>query len=47
MIGNIPSGRIGEAKEFANAATFLVSPAAGYINGVSLLVDGGFSDAIL
>lgn len=47
MVKKIPAGRIGEAKEFANAATFLVSSAASYINGVALLVDGGFSDSIL
>lgn len=37
----IPLGRIGEVEEFANAAVFLCSPAAGYINGVALAVDGG------
>ena len=38
---NIPLGRMGTPEEFANAAAFLVSPAASYITGVSLLVDGG------
>ncbi len=38
---NIPLGRIGIPEEFANAAVFLVSPAASYINGVMLQVDGG------
>lgn len=37
----IPFGRMGQPKEFANAAVFLVSPAASYINGVMLQVDGG------
>lgn len=37
----IPAGRYGEPKEFANAATFLLSDAASYINGTSLVVDGG------
>jgi 3-oxoacyl-[acyl-carrier protein] reductase len=37
----IPLGRMGDAEEFARVATFLVSPAASYVNGVSLLVDGG------
>lgn len=37
----VPLGRMGTPEEFARAATFLVSPAAGYITGVSLLVDGG------
>jgi len=38
---DIPMGRIGRPEEFANAAAFLVSPAASYINGVLLPVDGG------
>lgn len=36
-----PLGRIGTPREFANAAVFLVSPAASYITGVMLTVDGG------
>ncbi len=34
-------GRLGKPQEFANAAAFLVSPAASYITGVMLHVDGG------
>jgi len=37
----IPLGRLGTPEEFANAAVFLCSPAAGYITGVALPVDGG------
>ncbi len=36
-----PFGRMGRPEEFANAAAFLVSPAASYITGVMLNVDGG------
>jgi NAD(P)-dependent dehydrogenase (short-subunit alcohol dehydrogenase family) len=36
------SGRIGEHRELAAAVVFLASPAASYITGVSLPVDGGF-----
>jgi len=36
-----PLGRLGRPDEFANAAAFLVSPAASYITGVMLNVDGG------
>ncbi len=36
-----PFGRMGKPEEFANAAVFLVSPAAAYITGVMLSVDGG------
>ena len=37
----IPLGRYGLPGEFASAAAFLVSPAASYITGASLQVDGG------
>jgi 3-oxoacyl-[acyl-carrier protein] reductase len=37
----IPLGRMGQPQEFANAAVFLVSPAASFIHGVALAVDGG------
>lgn len=36
-----PMGRMGEPAEFARVAAFLVSPAASYVNGVMLQVDGG------
>jgi 3-oxoacyl-[acyl-carrier protein] reductase len=40
-----PLGRIAQPDEFANAAVFLCSPAASFINGVALLVDGGAAQA--
>ena len=36
-----PLGRMATPEEFANAAVFLLSPAASYINGVMLTIDGG------
>jgi len=41
LTASIPLGRLGTPEEFARAAAFLASPAASYITGVSLLVDGG------
>ena len=41
MKNNIPAGRFGTPEETAKAIAFLASPAAGYINGVNLAVDGG------
>jgi 3-oxoacyl-[acyl-carrier protein] reductase len=41
MASEIPLGRIGRPEEFGRVAAFLVSPAASFVNGVSLLVDGG------
>jgi 3-oxoacyl-[acyl-carrier protein] reductase len=41
MTAEIPLGRFAEPAEIAAAVLFLASPAAGYITGVSLPVDGG------
>ncbi|HTS44735.1 MAG TPA: SDR family oxidoreductase [Puia sp.] len=37
----IPAGRLGEPQEIAAAIAFLCSPAAAYINGINLPIDGG------
>lgn len=41
LVAEIPAGRIGQPEEFGAAVAFLSSPAAGYINGINLPVDGG------
>ncbi len=42
----IPLGRYGHVDEFARVAAFLLSPAASYITGTALAVDGGFTRAL-
>ena len=41
LMSDIPAKRIGRPEEFGAAVAFLCSPAAGYINGINLPVDGG------
>ncbi len=46
MINDIPAGRISETIEVASLVAFLATPAAGYINGTSIPVDGGRTGSI-
>ncbi len=41
LLAQIPLGRLGEAKEVAEAVAFLASPHGGYVTGSELHVNGG------
>ena len=41
LLGQVPLGRLGEASDVAAAVLFLASPAAGYVTGSTLHVNGG------
>jgi NAD(P)-dependent dehydrogenase (short-subunit alcohol dehydrogenase family) len=45
--GAVPSGRLGEADDIANAVLFLDSENASYVNGHNLVVDGGVISSII
>jgi 3-oxoacyl-[acyl-carrier protein] reductase len=42
VTSNVPLGRFGATEELAGVVSFLLSPAAAYITGAVLRVDGGF-----
>lgn len=42
-----PAGRWGEPEDIANTAVFLASPAAAYVNGHLLVVDGGLTPTLM
>jgi len=42
ILENTPMGRFGAADEIAGAGVFLASPAASFVNGHTLVVDGGY-----
>ena len=46
MMEEVPAKRFGEALEIAAVAAFLASPAAAYVNGTSIPVDGGRTGSI-
>jgi 3-oxoacyl-[acyl-carrier protein] reductase len=46
LLAQVPAGRAGEPEEVAAMAAFLCTPAAGYVNGTSIAVDGGRTRAL-
>ena len=46
-LAQIPLGRLGAPREFGDIVCFLASSRAAYVNGVTLLVDGGLSRGLL
>ncbi len=46
MMEEVPMKRFADASEIASVAAFLASPAASYVNGVSIPVDGGRTGSI-
>ncbi len=46
MLAAVPAGRFADAAELAAVIAFLCSPAAAYVNGVSIAVDGGRTHAL-
>jgi 3-oxoacyl-[acyl-carrier protein] reductase len=45
-LGLNPTGRMGTSQEMANAAAFLASPAASFISGTNLVVDGALTKGV-
>ncbi|WIA55297.1 SDR family oxidoreductase [Sphingobium sp. WTD-1] len=46
IVAQIPMGRMGAPEDVAKAVAFLASPAASYITGTNIVIDGGFTKRV-
>lgn len=46
MLANVPAARFADAHEIGGVIAFLATPAAGYINGINVPVDGGRTQSL-
>ena len=46
-VAQIPLGRLGQPDEFGSVVAFLASPAASYVSGVTIPVDGGWTRGLV
>jgi NAD(P)-dependent dehydrogenase (short-subunit alcohol dehydrogenase family) len=46
IVAQIPMGRMGAPDDVARAVAFLASPAASYITGTNIVIDGGFTKRV-
>ncbi|MCB8995333.1 MAG: SDR family oxidoreductase [Bacteroidales bacterium] len=47
LLSHIPAGKMGTADDFASLSAWLLSPLSDYVNGQTIIVDGGASRASL
>jgi 3-oxoacyl-[acyl-carrier protein] reductase len=47
IVSQIPLGRMGTPEEFAAVIAFLASPAASFVTGVTIPVDGGWTRGLV